>query len=229
MENRLLEPSLTELRDKVLLMGGAAESSLARAMRALIERDPRLAQEVIDGDDVVDRMELEVDQLSVDIFALKSPHARDLRFVLMSSKLATILERMCDIAGNIAKRSLILLNEPQLKPYIDLPRMAEIVQEMLGRALESYATGDSQKARAVIQEDSKIDALYVQVFRDLIAYLTEDPKSAARVTQLLFIAKHLERMADQITNICELVVYIKEARVIKHEHALGTSSSDSVS
>src|SRR6266700_759046 len=135
MENRLLEPSLTELRDKVLLMGGAAESALARAMRALVDRDARLAREVIDGDDVVDRMELEVDQLSVEIFALRSPHARDLRFVLMSSKLATILERMCDIAGNIAKRSLSLMDEPQLKPYIDLPRMAEIVQDMLGRAL----------------------------------------------------------------------------------------------
>jgi phosphate transport system protein len=107
--------------------------------------------------------------------------------------------------------------------------MAEFVQEMLGRALESYATCDSQKARAVIQEDSKIDSLYVQIFRELISYLMEDPKSAGRVTQLLFITKHLERMADQITNICELVVYIKEARVIKHEHALGHSASDSAS
>ncbi|HZS44011.1 MAG TPA: phosphate signaling complex protein PhoU [Blastocatellia bacterium] len=220
MENRLLEPSLIELRDKVLLMGGAAESALARAMRALVERDPRLAQEVIDGDDIVDRMELEVDHLSVDIFALKSPHAKDLRFVLMSSKLATILERMCDIAANIAKRSLLLMNEPQLKPYVDLPRMAEIIQEMLAKALESYASADSQKARAVIEEDSKIDSLYARIFGDLIAYLSENPKSAARVTQLLFITKHLERLADQITNICELVVYIKEARVIKHVHAV---------
>src|SRR5581483_4308033 len=177
MENRLLEPSLIELRDKVLLMGGAAESALARAMRALVERDPRLAQEVIDGDDIVDRMELEVDHLSVDIFALKSPHAKDLRFVLMSSKLATILERMCDIAANIAKRSLLLMNEPQLKPYVDLPRMAEIIQEMLAKALESYASADSQKARAVIEEDSKIDSLYARIFGDLIAYLSENPKS----------------------------------------------------
>ena len=203
------------------MLGGAAESAISRAMRALVERDPILAQEVIDGDDVVDRLELEIDQLCIDVIALKTPAARDLRFVLMSAKIAPILERMADLATNIARRSLSLLDEPQLKPYIDLPRMSEIALHMLGGALEAYANTDSQKAREVILEDNEIDNLFGQVFRELFTYMAEDPKTIKRVTQLLFIAKHLERIGDQVTNICEMVVYVKEARVIKHEHALG--------
>ena len=226
MENKLLAPSLTDLRDKILLMGGAAESALARAMRALVERDARLAQEVIDGDDEVDRVELEVDQLCIDIIALKTPAARDLRFVLMSAKMAPILERMCDLAANICRRALTLIDEPQLKPYVDLPRMGEIVLHMLSQALDAYATSDSQKARQVIQEDAQIDALYAQTFREVTAYMAEDTKTIGRMTQLMFIAKHLERMADQTTNICELVVYVKEARVIKHEHAKGNQTQE---
>ncbi|HZS44004.1 MAG TPA: phosphate signaling complex protein PhoU [Blastocatellia bacterium] len=221
MANRILEASMDGLRDKILILGGAAEAAISRAMRALVQRDPILAQEVIDGDDVVDRMELEIDQFCLDIIALKTPAARDLRFVLMSAKIAPILERMADLASNIARRSLLLLEEPQLKPYIDLPRMAEIALHMLSGALEAYATTDSQKAREVIQEDNEIDNLYAQVFRELFTFMAEDPKTITRVTQLLFIAKHLERIGDQVTNICEMVVYVKEARVIKHEHALG--------
>jgi len=219
MANKILEPSLTELRDRILILGGAAESAISRAIRALVERDPILAQEVIDGDDEVDKLELEIDQLCVDVIALKTPAARDLRFVLMSAKIAPILERMADLAGNIARRSLLLLDEPQLKPYIDLPRMAQVAQHMLAGALEAYANSDSQKAREVIEEDNEIDNRYAQVFRELFTYMAEDPKTIKRVTQLLFIAKHLERMGDQVTNICEMVVYVKEARVIKHEHA----------
>jgi len=226
MVNKILEASLDGLRDKILILGGAAESAISRAMRALVQRDPILAQEVIDGDDVVDRMELEIDQFCIDLIALKTPAARDLRFVLMSAKIAPILERMADLASNICRRSLILLEEPQLKPYIDLPRMSEIALHMLSGALEAYANNDSERAREMILLDNQIDNLYAQVFRELFTYMAEDPKTISRVTQLLFIAKHLERIGDQVTNICELVVFMKEARVIKHEHALGGPMSE---
>jgi phosphate transport system protein len=218
MEHRLLDRDLDMLRDKVLLLGGETETALQRAVYSLVERDSAVAEEVLTGDDEIDQLEIEIDRLCIDIIALRQPAARDLRFVISVTKITPILERIADHACNIARAALDLNDEPQLKAYIDLPKMAEHASSMLRAALDAFTSGDSEAARQVITEDDAIDDTYNKLFHDLIEMMISDPMTVSRAARLLFVAKHIERIADYVTDICEITVYMKEAAVIKHSN-----------
>jgi phosphate transport system protein len=217
-QHRLLDRELDALRDRVLVLGGETENALQRAMYALVERDSQAAHEVLQGDDEIDQLEVEIDRLCIDTIALRQPAARDLRFVISAAKITPILERIADHACNIARAAIDLNDEPQLKPFVDLPRMAEQASGMLRAALDAFTAGDAQAARAVITRDDAIDELYNRVFHDLIAMMVDDPQTTIRAARLLFVAKHLERIADYVTDICELTVYMAEAAFIKHSN-----------
>lgn len=219
MENRLLDHQLDVLRDKILLLGGKTEAALHRAMQSLTQRDSELAKLVLEEDSVIDRMELEIDRLSVEILALQQPAAHDLRFVISVAKITPILERIADHAGSIADAALILNNEPQLKNYIDLPRMAEVAAEMLRTALDAFTSEDSQISRELIKRDAEIDEAYHRVFNELLEIMIDNPQSTTSAAHLLFVAKHLERIGDYVKDICELNVYLREAAFIKHSQA----------
>ena len=216
--HRLLDRDLETLRDRVLLLGGETETALQKAMYALVERDTVTAREVLDGDDEIDRLEVEIDRLCVDTIALRQPAARDLRFVISVAKITPILERIADHACNIARVAIDLNDEPQLKPYVDLPRMAEFASGMLRAALDAFTSGDATAARAVIGRDDEIDELYNRIFRDLIEMMVTDPTTTTRAARLLFVTKHIERIGDYVTDICELTVYMTEAAFIKHSN-----------
>ena len=212
----LLETDLNYLRDHVLLMGGEVEGAIDRATRALVERDSELAERVLADDDRIDALELEADQTCIRVLALKSPEARDLRFVITAVKLTPILERIADHACNVARAALDLNDEPQLKPYVDLPRMSRLAREMLRASLDAFAASDATAARAVIDRDDEVDRLYDQIFYDLLDYMSRDSAAAGRAARLVLVAKHLERIGDYVKDICELIVFMKEATVIKH-------------
>lgn len=212
----LLESELNQLRDHVLLMGGEVESAIDRAMHALTERDSELAERVLADDDRIDELELESDQTCIRVLALKAPEARDLRFVITAVKITPLLERIADHACNIARAALDLNNEPQLSPYIDLPKMSQVAREMLRAALDAFAASDAAAARAVLERDDEIDSLYGRIFHDLLDQMSRDPRTAGRAARLVLVAKHLERIGDYVTDICEQIVYMKEALVIKH-------------
>jgi phosphate transport system protein len=216
--HRRLDSELDVLRDRVLVLGGEAEAALGRAMYALAERDSGAAREVLAGDDRVDRLEVEIDRLCIDVLALRQPAARDLRFVISVAKITPILERVADHACNIARVALDLNDEPRLRPFPDLTRMAAVAASMLRAALDAFTGGDAAAARRVIERDDEIDAMYQRLFRDLIGLMTAEPAAVPRAARLLFVAKHLERVADYVTDICELTVYMTEAAVIKHSY-----------
>jgi phosphate transport system protein len=215
---RRLDAELDVLRDRVLVLGGEAEAALGRAMHALSERDSEAAREVLDGDDRIDRLEVEIDRLCIDVLALRQPAARDLRFVISVAKITPILERVADHACNIARAALDLNDEPRLKPFPDLSRMAEVASSMLRAALDAFTQGDAAAARLVIDRDDEIDVMYGRLFHDLIGLMVNEPAATPRAARLLFVAKHLERVADYVTDICELTVYMTEAAVIKHSY-----------
>jgi phosphate transport system protein len=216
--HRHLDDELSTLRDSLLLLGGQTEEALERAMYALTERDSDVARQVLEDDDEVDRLEVEIDRLCIDLIALRQPAARDLRFVISVAKIAPILERIADHACNIARAAIDLNNEPELKRTVDLQLMAEHALSMLRAALDAFTSTDAAAARAVIQRDAEIDDLYNQVFGDLIEMMVAEPSTATRDARLLFVAKHLERIGDYVTDICELTVYMAEAAFIKHSN-----------
>jgi phosphate transport system protein len=210
------ESALNELRDHVLLMGGEVERAIDEATRALIERDSELAGQVLRDDDRVDALELEADQLCVRLLAAPSPEAPGLRLVVTAIKITPILERIADHACNIARAAIYLNDEPQLKPYFDLPKMSWLACDMLRLSLDAYAAAVADAARAVIARDDEIDRLYDRIFQELLDRMSKDPAAAGRAARLLLVAKHLERIGDYVTDICELIVYMKDALVIKH-------------
>jgi phosphate transport system protein len=214
--HRHLDDELSSLRDRVLLLGGEAERALERAMYSLSERDSEVARDVLDNDDQVDHLEVEIDRQCIDIIALRQPAARDLRFVISVAKMAPVLERIADHACNIARTAIDLNNEPELKSVLDLRPMADHALEMLRAALDSFTSGDALAAREIIKSDSKINELYNHTFHRLIEMMVTEPTTATRDARLLFVAKHLERIGDYVTDICELTVYMAEAAFIKH-------------
>ena len=213
---RKFDRELDALRDRVLLLGGETETALQSAMYALIERDTPTAEQVLKDDDQIDQLELEIDRLCIDVIALRQPAARDLRFVFSVVKITPILERIADHACNIARAAIDLNDEPQLKSFIELPRMAQQASNMLRAALDAFTQGDATAARAVIEKDDEIDDLYDRIFHDLINLMVSDPTTTTRGARLLFVAKHIERIGDYVTDICELTVYMAEAAMIKH-------------
>lgn len=213
---RPIDPELNVLRDKILMMGGAAENAIARATQALVERDSSLAEQVIREDDRIDHLELEIDEACIDTLVLQQPAASDLRFVVGVAKTAPNIERIADHAVNIAKHVLVLNNEPQLKAFVDIPRMSRIVQEMLVAGLDAFTNVDPDRAWEVIRRDDEVDNLHRTVLRELTQTMQDDPASVPRAVEMMFVSKHYERIADYVTNICELVVYMKRGAVIKH-------------
>ncbi len=215
-QHRHLDDELSSLRDRVLLLGGEAEQALERAMFALTQRDSDIAREVLKHDDRVDHLEVEIDRQCIDIIALRQPAARDLRFVISVAKMAPVLERIADHACNIARAAIDLNNEPELKSIPDLSRMADHGLEMLRSALDAFTSSDAAAAREIITHDTEINDLYNHIFHRLIEMMVTEPTTATRDARLLFVAKHLERIGDYVTDICELTVYMAEAAFIKH-------------
>jgi phosphate transport system protein len=216
--HRHLDDELNELRDRVLLLGGEAERALERAMYALAARDDSTAREVLAHDDEIDRLEVEIDRQCIDIIALRQPAARDLRFVISAVKMAPLLERIADHACNIARATIDLNTEPEIKLSGSLQRMADHASSMLRAALDAFTARDAMAAREIIKRDQEINDLYNQLFHDLIAMMVSEPTTATRDARLLFVAKHMERIGDYVTDICELTVYMAEAAIIKHIH-----------
>ena len=216
--HRRLDEELDTLRDRVLLMGGETEAALQRAMYALAERDSKAARDVLESDDSIDRLEVEIDRLCIDVLALRQPAARDLRFVISVAKVTPILERIADHACNIARVALDLNDEPQLNDLAELTLMADIASRQLRDALDAFTHGDAARARSLINLDDEIDELYDRIFRDLIQLMASDPSTTSRAARLLFVAKHLERVGDYVTDICELTVYMTEAEFIRHSN-----------
>ena len=167
-------------------------------------------------DEAVDRYDLEIDQIGMEILGLQQPLARDLRFVITAMKITNDLERIADLATNVAERAIELNEEPQLKPFIDIPRMAQIAREMVKESLDALVRLDANAARAAIARDDGVDALMEQLFRELMSYMIEDPRTISRALRLMMVAKYIERIGDGATNICEMVVYLVEAKVIRH-------------
>ncbi|MGH9868304.1 MAG: phosphate signaling complex protein PhoU [Candidatus Polarisedimenticolia bacterium] len=213
---RHFEKDLESLTAEILRLGSQCQEAIEGALAALIERDPDRARKVIDGDEVLDQQELRIDQMCTDLLALRQPMASDLRFLTTALKITPELERIGDLAVNISERSIELSQEPTLKPLIDIPRMASLAVQMLQGSLEAFVRRDAAAARAIIRKDDEVDRLMEQVFRELLSYMIEDPRSITRAIRLTFVAKYLERIADGCTNICEMVVYMAEGRIIRH-------------
>ena len=206
---------ITRLKESLLAMASHAESSVARAMRALVERDDALARQVEEDDNILDRYEIEIDELAIHILT-KAPLATDLRLTTVAIKISQNLERIGDEATTIARRAIDLGTEPQLKTYVDLPRMAMMSLEMLRDAISAFINRETDKARAVIPRDRDVDNLNRQLHRELSSYMVERPTTISRCLHLMVISKSLERIADHITNIAEEVVYLYEAKDIRH-------------
>jgi phosphate transport system protein len=216
MRARLIEPELAKLREKLLTMGGAAERAIEGSIRALHDRDSDLAEVVISDDDVIDQMELDIDQACVDILVLKQPAASDLRFVVSAARVAPVLERIADHAVNIAKLAISLNGLPSGNLEIDVTEMATIVQSMLIAGVDAFLAGDPERARATITRDDEVDSLYDRHYAQLIDQMKSKQSALEQGVQWAFVLKHLERIADYVTNICEQIVYMARGQVIKH-------------
>src|SRR3569623_620591 len=214
--NREYEQELRKLREQVLRMGAKVEEIISGSIKALLERDTVLATRMIAFDRKINQMEIDIDELCMVILARRQPVASDLRFITMALKLVTDLERIGALGVNISERVVELNDEPQLKPYVDLPRMADEVQSMLREALDAFVAGDPDRAQAVIERDKTVDAYYTQVFRELLTYMMEDTHNIYRATRLQSIAKYLERIGDHATNLAEMVVFMVKGKDIRH-------------
>jgi len=216
---RHLDQELDRIRQRLLRMGGLVEGMLAGAMQSLIDRDTTHAEAVVRADSDVDTLEKEIDEGCYSVLALQQPTAGDLRFLVAVMKMTSDLERMGDSAVNIAQAVEVLNQEPPLKPYIDLPRLAQIVGQMVRDSLDSFVQRDSTKALAVCRRDDQVDGLYKQLFRELVSFMIEDPKTVTRALHLLLVARNFERIADHATNVAEDVIYYVEGRDIRHSRS----------
>jgi phosphate transport system protein len=216
---RHFHEELDQLKQTLLAMAALVEDQIRRAMQALVERDDDLARQVIDRDRAVNAYDLEVDEKCVELLALHQPAASDLRFLTTAMKIVTDLERIGDQAVNIAQRARELNLEPQLKPYIDLPRMADAAQRMVKESLDAFVARDTELARRVCADDAPVDALNHQIFRELLTFMMEDPKTIPRAIRLILIARFIERVADHATNIAEMVIYMVDSKMVRHSLA----------
>lgn len=214
--DRDYEADLQRLRERLLMMAAKVEEMIASSMRALLDRDSDLARATIEADHEINQLELEVDDACLRILARRQPMASDLRFITTALKLVTDLERMGDLCVNIGERVIELNEEPSLRPYLDLTKMAETVQAMVGSALDAFVAADPDRAQAVIEKDALIDAYYAEIFRVLLTYMMEDPRNIYRATRVQSIAKYLERIGDHATNLAEMVVFMVRGKDIRH-------------
>lgn len=216
--HRQFEEELEEIKHSILSMAGLVEKCLEDMAVALTEQNSELAEAVIAMDEEIDQHEVEIDRLATEFIARHQPTATDLRFVIVAIKLGPELERIADNAVNIAERILHISKYPQLKPVVDLPRMLGLAHAMVSDAIAAYVARDARAAREVILRDDEVDSLYLQIFRVLLTFMIEDPKTISRAIDLILVARYVERIADQATNIAEEVVYLVEAKPIRHVH-----------
>ena len=212
----IFDDELMKLKGRILKMGAMVETAIKDSVRALVERDNDLAQAVIEKDHQTNALDVEIDEESIRLIALRQPMAGDLRFLTTAMKITTDLERMGDMAVNIAERALELNEEPILKPYIDIPRMSQIAQGMTRDALDAFVKRDQKLAMDVIMRDDEVDNLKHQVLRELLFFMVQDPATASRAMKISFVAQYLERIADHATNIAEMVIYLVEGKIIRH-------------
>ena len=215
---RHFDREIEHLKELMLRMAAMVEDQISESIRALLDRDSVAAQRVIEADAAIDRMELEIDQHTIELIAMMQPAAVDLRFVAAAMKITPELERIADLAVDVCERAIELNREPPLKPLIDIPRLARIAQDMVRQALDAFVRRDAVLARQIIARDDEVDLLTEQSFRELLTYMLEDSKNISRAIRLTFINKYFERMADGATNICEMIVYLAEGKVIKHSY-----------
>lgn len=213
---RQYEEELRQIKEKVLRLGGLVEEGIANSIKALVNRDSNLARTIIENDHIINGLEVEIDELCLKVLALRQPAASDLRLITTAIKIITDLERIGDMAVNLSERVLELNEEPPLKPYIDIPRMAEAAQRMLKESLDAFVNGDTELATRVLTEDDFVDDLNRQIFRELLTFMIEEPNTISRAMKILFISKYLERIADHATNIAEIVVFMVKGKVIRH-------------
>lgn len=214
--DRSYEAELQNLRDKLLEMGGQVEKAIAASVRAIVERDTPLAERVKVNDREINRLEVEIDGACRRILALRQPAASDLRFITTALKIVTDLERMGDLAVNVAERACDLNQAPPLGPQHDLVRLADLSEAQLQKALDAFITRDVVKAEQVMKGDDLLDALYLKLFNDLLSMMMEDSRLIRRATSLMFAAKHLERFGDHATNLAEMVIYMVRGTDVRH-------------
>jgi phosphate transport system protein len=212
----IFDDELKELRERVLKLGCMVEDAIRDSVKALVERESELAQEVIKRDHLINALDVKIDEECVRLIALRQPMAKDLRFITTAMKITTDLERMGDLAVNIAERALELNEQPQLKPFVNIPKMAEISQSMVRDVLDAYVTGCSRLPYEVIKRDDEVDDLTVKNFEELLSLMIQDPKIIPLAVKRTYIAKYLERIADHATNIAEMVIYMCKGKIIRH-------------
>jgi len=213
---RHFDEEMAHFKETLLMMGSYAESAVSQAVQAVVDRNDKLAEQVQRNDDIMDQYEIDIDDMAINLLA-KAPLATDLRLITVAMKISQNLERIGDEATTIARRALELNAEPQLKSYTDIPRMAAISLGMLKESLDAFVNRDAEIARAVVPRDKEVDALNRQVYRELSSFMVENPATISRCLHLMTVSKCLERVADHATNIAQEVVYLCEARDIRHE------------
>lgn len=211
------ERELQELKEGLLYLGGLTEKTIANSLKALLERDSELAKEVIAGDNVIDQLDNANEDRCIRILALRQPAAIDLRFIATAIKITGHLERIGDMAVNIAEKVLLLNEEPQLKPYIDIPRMGEIVQRMIHQSMDALVNEDVALANQVRLDDEIVDDLTEQVFRELLTFMMEDPRTIKTALLIMQISKNLERIADHAEGIADMVIYMVTGKSVRHD------------
>lgn len=212
----IFEDELSNLKVQILKMGSLVEEAIARSIKSLVERNSDLAHRVIENDARINSFDVAIDEECIRLIALRQPTAGDLRFITTAMKITTDLERMGDYAVDISERALELNTEPQLKPYIDIPRMAEIAEGMVHDALQAFLEKNTPLAYEVIKRDDQVDQLTVQIFNELLLYMIKDSTTISRAIKISYISKYLERIADHATNLAEMVVYMNEGKMIRH-------------
>jgi phosphate transport system protein len=212
----IFDEELGALKERVLKLSSMVETAIRDSVKSLVERDSDLAKEVIENDHQINALEVSIDEECVRLIALRQPMARDLRFLTTAMKITTDLERMGDLAVNIAERAVELNEEPLLKPYKNIPKMAEIAQAMVKDSIDAFVQGCSVLPYAVIKKDDEVDDLTVKNFNELVALMIQDPKIIPIAVKRTYVAKYLERIADRATNIAELVIYMCKGKIIRH-------------
>ena len=212
----IFDDELKDLRERVLKLGCMVENAIRDSVKALVERDSDLAREVIKRDHLINALDVGIDEECVRLIALRQPLARDLRLITTAMKITTDLERMGDMAVNIAERAIELNDEQQLKPFVNIPKMAELAQSMVRDALDAFVTGCSRLPYEVIKRDDEVDDLTVKNFEELLSFMIQDPKRIPLAIKRTYIAKYLERIADHATNIAEMIIYMCRGKMIRH-------------
>lgn len=226
--DRYFDEELHKLRDRLTLMSSLVEQMIERSISMLTERKEELARDIGEDEKKVNMMQIEIDDFALKLIALRQPAASDLRFIISAVKINSDLERIADLAVNISQRAADLLKEPPLKPFVDLPRMAELAQKMLKDSIDAFTSNNASLAKDVCKRDDLVDNLNYQIFRELLTYMLQDPKNINYSVELLLVARHLERIGDHATNISEDVIYIVEGRDIRHHAGNGHSDERNI-